>query len=438
MTATKFVDLNQALRIIGLLIVITLILLFGLAIVLSFESERRLLPLQQDTEALSEVETQLLQLVNRDKPTTDSSQEDPEIQQGILQSIEVLSGQVRQNLDDLEKAQENITSLTHTASAVILILVLMLTVLAWLAYHRVLRPVYALSKLLRRLSHRDFSPVSMDDADSMLDSVFKSYNILVNRLAQLERAHAERHEEMERRVASAIGQLMIQRAELSRTERLAAMGEMAATLAHEIRNPLAAIHAACSSLRADIEEEDYRKRLGLVISEVDRLTVMVREQLNSTRYNPEPHSDTELNALILDLVKLLRYQMPENVHLDVDLKAPIYCSLPVNGLRRSLLNLILNAQQALMPEGGNIQVKTVNSDAGIEIVIEDNGPGFPESLIEQGIRRFNTLRSGGTGLGLAMIKRYIDELSGRCTIENSETGGARVILFLPEKIDTPT
>ena len=159
MTATKFVDLNQALRIIGLLIVITLILLFGLAIVLSFESERRLLPLQQDTEALSEVETQLLQLVNRDKPTTDSSQEDPEIQQGILQSIEVLSGQVRQNLDDLEKAQENITSLTHTASAVILILVLMLTVLAWLAYHRVLRPVYALSKLLRRLSHRDFSPV---------------------------------------------------------------------------------------------------------------------------------------------------------------------------------------------------------------------------------------------------------------------------------------
>ncbi|MCP5312431.1 MAG: two-component sensor histidine kinase [Chromatiaceae bacterium] len=428
MNENRTFDLFKTFRTMGILVATTLALLLALAVGLAIEGERRLRPLQTDTEALSEAESQLLSLVNGNQatgvPPPMRSTDDE-----LLDAIETLSQRIQVNLQDLETAQDTFLSLTHTAAGGIALLALLLGIMTLLFQRRILRPLHALSALLRRLAVRDYSPQSLLEIDRMLHPVFDSYNTLVNRLARLEQAHEQRHDEMERRVELAVGALVAQRAELGRAERFAAIGEMAAMLAHEIRNPLASIRAACGSLLEEADEPDTRERLDLVIQEVDRLIGIVGQQLDQARHKPEPVEHTDVAGLIEDTAKLVAYQLPDNVALDVKVTRPLETILPPQGLRRALLNLILNAKQAMAPAGGAIHVEARERQHNIVVRVTDDGPGFPEALLEHGVRHFFSTRGEGTGLGLSMVKRFVEQLSGRLHIENH--GGGQVSLYIP-------
>lgn len=443
MNRLKALDLNRTFRTIVVLVAVILVLLVTLAVGIVVEGERRLRPLQDNTEALSEAESHLIALIDIGDPARvpqsppDAAASPASIDDNVLlDAVEQLSHQVRKNLRDLESAQDDYMSLTHFAAGGIVLLVLMLGALTLLFRHRVLRPISALSGVLRRLALRDYSPQSLHGIDSMLHPIFESYNSLVNRLARLEQAHESRHEEMERRVEVAVGALVAQRAHLARAERLAAIGEMAAMLAHEIRNPLASIRAACSSLLEEATDDDVQERLELVIQEVDRLVAIVGQQLDHARHRPEPSEPTDVADLITNTAKLLAYQLPAEIRIRLALASALQANLPPEGLRRSLLNLVLNAKHAIEPNPGEIVIGAEADATEMRITVADNGPGFPAALLEQGARRFVTTRTGGTGLGLSMIRRYVEQLSGRLLIENGAEGGARVTMVLPRQLAT--
>jgi two-component system NtrC family sensor kinase len=212
---------------------------------------------------------------------------------------------------------------------------------------------------------------------------------------------------------------------------MAVVGELAARLAHELRNPLAGMQMALTNLQREISEHDKAQRLGLVVDELNRVTALLNSLLDQSRHHPEPVKLMRLAPVIEELLTLARYQTPETIQIEQDIAEEIECRLPENGLRRTLLNLILNACQAIGDQPGHIRVSARIEKDSLIIDVTDDGPGFPPTLLQSGIRPFISTRSDGTGLGLASVQRFATDLQGRLELRNVEPHGARVTLILP-------
>jgi signal transduction histidine kinase len=298
---------------------------------------------------------------------------------------------------------------------------------------RVKRPLDNLGVLLERLAARDYRPVAdsaLNDASALVQPVFRSYNELVSRLRALESGHRARENTLEREVRQATEALLSQSRELARAERLAAVGAVSAGLAHELRNPLAGIQMACSKLRRNLQDKSQAARAEAVIAELKRLNGLLTEQVEAARYRPEAPTKVHLAALVGDLLTLVRYQAPQGTRLLANIPWGMECMVPQAGLRQALLNLLLNAIQ--VQEGdGQVTVVARHGPGQLLLWVEDEGPGFPEDMLRTGVRPFATGRAGGTGLGLAMVRRFTRDHGGEMELSNREGRGARVTLHLP-------
>jgi two-component system, NtrC family, sensor kinase len=345
----------------------------------------------------------------------------------LLQSMDAIVQEAEATLEALRTSKSNYASLSELTAAGVALLIVVLVVLILVAKECVLKPMWKLADMLGRLAREDYRTEPLDGLDAFIRPAFERYNRLVGRLARLENAHQSRHQRMETQVREAARVLVAQRAELARVERLAAVGEMAASLAHEVRNPLAAIRSACRSLIEDAGEEDVRERLRMIDEEVERLANVVNRELHSTRHRPEEPDRTDVTDLVSNLVNLMKYQMPDSVTLRMDIPGSVTLRLPPNGLRQALLNLIKNSQETLEGREGDILIAVAErcGEKEVEIRVEDNGSGFPQEILANGIHRFVTGKKGGTGLGLAMVERYVRDQGGRMEIENRPEGGAR-------------
>jgi two-component system, NtrC family, sensor kinase len=424
-------------------VLLMLAALTGISALLIWDSNTRLAPLHEQAEILAEAQNRLLDHLVIEQGRLDSmaglqgdvTQAEVERRDALLDSMDAVVKQVAASLKALGAAQSEYASLNSLAAVGVGLLVLALVALALVARERILKPLAKLVQLLSRLAHEDYRPESLDGVDAFIRPPFESYNRLVGRLARLENAHQARHRRMETQVREAVRALIAQRVELARVERLAALGELAAALAHEVRNPLTAIRAACRSLIDDTGEEDTRARLRLIEEEVERLADLVNQQLSRTPRRPEEPRPSDIKRLIRNLVRLMKYQMPKSITLRVDLPRHLTARLPPDGLRQALLNLIRNSQEALEGKDGVISILADEGDEEIEIRVEDTGPGFADAMLAGGVRRFVTGKAGGTGLGLAMVDRYVRDQGGRLELENRPEGGARVRIVLPRGSD---
>jgi signal transduction histidine kinase len=230
---------------------------------------------------------------------------------------------------------------------------------------------------------------------------------------------------------SAADALLEQHETLARTDRMAAVGEMAGGLAHEIRNPLAGIQMSLENLRKDAADPEIRERIDPPIAELGRLARLLNRYLSPLRHAPEPVTSVNVSELVEDLCTLLRYRLPENVSLGSAIDGDITWMLPKDRIRQSLLNLVLNAMHAIGDEEGKIAISVERNAERLAICVDDDGPGFPEELLEGPLRRFETHSEEGTGLGLAMVRRVAEDLGGDLMLENRDPRGARVRLVLP-------
>lgn len=313
--------------------------------------------------------------------------------------------------------------------------ILALTVLAavtvFLARNRVLMPLRDLARLLTSLGDQNYAQVPTRPDDPVLGRVFANYNTLVTRLMKLESAHAERRLSLEQQVRAAAAALLEQQRILARAERLAAVGEVAAGIAHELRNPLAGVDMALQNLRHETLDPDHRERLDMIIAELHRVSSLLTGMLAGARHQPEPPMPFKLADAANELLAVARYQIPERIALDLGIGDAIVCRLPPEQTRQALLNLVLNAAQAIGDHDGAISIKATRDGEILTITVADTGPGFPAFVLESNGKPFVTGRSDGTGLGLAMVRRLARDVGGELTLSNPPEGGARVVLRLP-------
>jgi signal transduction histidine kinase len=298
-------------------------------------------------------------------------------------------------------------------------------------HFRILQPLHDLRRLLERLTEENFTPITTDHLDPLLLPVFNSYNEMVKHLAELEETKRLYAQSLQREVRIATQALLEQQASLARAERLAAVGEVAAELAHEIRNPLAGILMAFNNLRREVADQFQCERMDLISSELKRLALLLSDMLNQSKHSPEVASNFDMAVLIQDLLKLTRYQIPERIQLSSDTPMVLPVHLPESGIRQALLNLILNAVEALEEQAGTVVIKVRVEAIGLVIEVLDNGRGFSQDMLDYGIRPFRTSHARGTGLGLAMVQRFVKNMGGTIKLSNQAAHGACVTISFP-------
>lgn len=365
------------------------------------------------------------------------------IEQGNEHEIrEVLT--VLQNILNLQRANEEKLLLEvyddsrlELNYAVFLPVVILLPVILFgLFYFRrqILSPLTSLEQLLARLTKGEMQPIDENRNEPLLQPLFSSYNRLIKRLAELEEEHLSHTQTLEHEVRNATHALLEQSHSLARSERLAAVGELAASAAHELRNPLAGIQAALENMTVECEDQDMGQRLKLVGEEIKRLTSRLNHLLAYSKHQPEPAQTVDISKLAHELLTLLKYQVNENINFVYSIPSGIEFKLPETEFRQALLNLLLNSVQELGKKGGNINLDIQKQNASLKVKITDNGNGFPKILLEQGIRPFTSYRENGTGLGLLMVLRFARSLGGQLDLSNNSHGHACVELNIPQGI----
>jgi len=359
---------------------------------------------------------------------------EPPAQAALLDALGLMHQILDSETDQRETMLEEINRDTLAELELATGTLISLLVLAWIFLRRrILAPLHDLRQLLLNLAKEDYAPIATQDLDPLLLPVFNSYNVMVRHLTELEEAKRRHAQSLEAEVRAATQALLEQQRSLARAERLALVGELAASLAHELRNPLAGIQMSCANLRSEIRDADQAERLDLIGAELKRMSRLLNELLEQGRQVPLPATDFRLRTLVQELFALTRYQIPSLITLSFDVPYELSCHLPEPGLRQALLNLVLNAAQALDESPGDIRLTAHQTNDVVYIEICDSGPGFSDDMLASGIRPFGTGRARGIGLGLAMVQRFAREAGGQIQLSNKAPHGACVQLTLPTR-----
>jgi len=237
-------------------------------------------------------------------------------------------------------------------------------------------------------------------------------------------------------------------ADMKKVEGLAIIGELAAGIAHEIRNPMASISGSIQILNEEMDRNDVNSRLmDIILREINRLNNLVNDFLLFARPKKTSFQQFDLNQLVIDSVELFKNsgKWKKEMRVETDFDGPIKIESDPEQIEQVLWNLFLNAVEAIKDEGAiHISTDTVDSDpfrgSGekmVKISIRDTGEGFGESALLQLFTPFFTTKEGGSGLGLAIVKRIVEGLNGKIYGENHPDGGAKITIFLPRSTGLP-
>jgi signal transduction histidine kinase len=221
---------------------------------------------------------------------------------------------------------------------------------------------------------------------------------------------------------------------LAHGERLAALGQMAATVAHEVKNPLSAIKSIAQVMREDERlTVEYARDLELIVGETDRLSRSVTQLLSFARQQPPAGAPTRATELARALVELCQPEARARA-IKLELQATTAAMLTgaqAAAVRDALSNLILNALQAT-PKGGRVSVEIKERADGLLFAVTDSGPGVARELRPRIWEPFFTTRQRGTGLGLAIVRKRMTEVGAQARLAPQLSGpGARFELLLP-------
>ena len=221
--------------------------------------------------------------------------------------------------------------------------------------------------------------------------------------------------------------------QLIRTEKLVALGELAAGIAHEINNPLGTITIYTHLLLKGLEKDDPRREdVELILSEANRTKEIVQGLLSFARETKLRPGPTNINELLEDVLGLL---VNQSLFHNIKIKKSFFQNLPTifadaTQLKQVFLNIILNAAQAM--EGkGNLVISTIQEKKQIKVKIQDTGPGIPPEIMGKLFNPFFTTKEKGTGLGLAISYGIIERHSGKIDIETKLGNGSTFIVSLP-------
>ncbi|MCA1828890.1 MAG: ATP-binding protein [Myxococcales bacterium] len=326
---------------------------------------------------------------------------------------QVLQDQMNQGVEEAERqeraARWAVIGLSVLALAVGLLIM-------WLS-QRALRPIRTLTEAAQRLGRGDPASVAVpEQGGDELALLAHEFNAMAQRLAARER------------------ELRAQGEALLRSERLAAIGRIAAQITHEIRNPLSSISLNAEELGE--RAPAARELCDAIVREVDRLTAITEEYLRFARLPKPQMQRSDVNDVVRDLLEFVR---PELVAAGVQVEQRLSPELPrvladVAQLRQLLLNLVRNAREA-MPGGGSLRVSTRGGEGSVEVEVRDGGPGIEPARLQRIFDPFFTTKERGTGLGLAMAQEIAQEHGGQLTCDSALGTGTSFVLRLPAVVE---
>jgi len=222
---------------------------------------------------------------------------------------------------------------------------------------------------------------------------------------------------------------------LQQSERLASIGEMSTYIAHEIRNPLFAIGGFANQLLRNVSDPAAREKIEIIIEESKRLDGILKSILTFAR-PVEPGSGlADLNRIVRDTMELMGMACEsKNIQLVLGLSndLPLVEADPEH-IKQCLINLVKNSVEA-MPQGGLLAVRTGMAAARVVLEVEDTGQGIAPEIRDKVFSPFFSTKGRGTGLGLAMTKKILDELGGTLDLSSVPGAGTRVVLHLPPQL----
>jgi two-component system sensor histidine kinase HydH len=247
-----------------------------------------------------------------------------------------------------------------------------------------------------------------------------------------------------RKIAEQQENLLTMQSELIASQRMAAVGEMAAAVAHGIGNPLSSIRAAAQVAQLDCGETkdcQYQSGTGTalvnIIEQVDRVQKRMQGLLNFAKpMEPRP-APVELNPLLRDIVQILQARFTEagvDSKLDLDKNLP-KVRLDANHVEQIFMGLITNALEAT-PNGGSVTIRTRTEPGNgaspkVTVSVEDTGEGIPQENRQRVFEPFFTTKAHGTGIGLPLAKKFVERNGGTIRISEASSGGAKIDVAFP-------
>lgn len=271
---------------------------------------------------------------------------------------------------------------------------------------RISRYLQPLSEGARAIANGDFSVPVSEEAPGELGVLARSYN----------------------RMREQLGKLIESRIDI---ERRAALGNMAAGIAHEIRNPLTTVSTTVHGLKRGEDDAERRNMFEVISSEIARVDTTIGEFLNYAR----PSAPNKDLVVIKDVLKTIKTLIATTAHekgIKVTLSGESNLKLMIDQAhcRQILLNLTLNSMDA-MPDGGHLTMRAYRDNGNAILLIADDGCGMDSDVLAKIMRPFFTTRSNGSGLGLSVTKQLVDVNGGTLDIESEEGVGTTVTVSFP-------
>jgi signal transduction histidine kinase len=327
---------------------------------------------------------------------------------------------------EAEKAQVRRRFLLNTLTLLAALTLLTL----WLVRRVVTRPMQRLVAAVNaigsgKLSHR----VEEDSGGGELAQLAREFNSMAG---SLELARAEVVREAEERLA-------LER-RLREAEKLAAIGNLAAGLAHQVAAPLNVISGRAELLLRRPEDEPGRARsLRIIIQQISRITTIVRNLLDFARRREPRVQPVDLGAVVDGVVEFLESELERGgVELERSGAASAYVQGDPDLLHQVLVNLVLNALQAMEESEGphRLAIRLETTESAVAVEVEDTGPGLSPDVRERMFQPFYTTKERGTGLGLVVARYIVEEHAGSLVAEEPLTGsGARFRITLPSLLN---
>lgn len=222
--------------------------------------------------------------------------------------------------------------------------------------------------------------------------------------------------------------------DIKHKEKWAAIGELSANIAHEIRNPLASLKGAIEMLREDRAAKEQKERLTeIALEEMERLNEIITDFLMYSTPRAAEFSAFDLNFMLDDTLELLKNTASarNDISITKDFDMPLYVNADRQKMHQVFLNLGMNALEA-MPDGGELSVSTKRSSNSFEVVFKDTGIGISQENIEKIFYPFFTTKDEGTGLGLAIAYRIIEEHKGKINVISNPGEGTVFKVIIPD------
>ena len=299
-----------------------------------------------------------------------------------------------------------------------------------------LRRIRDLAEMTRRISEGDYQQEVKISLGDEIGRLAQDFNLMAQALHERDQHLARQRQALE----EAYRDLQRSSEQLLRSERLAAIGRLAAQITHEIRNPLNAIGLNLELLEEDLhhlpDPEEALAVLSSTTHEVERLTAITEEYLHFARLPPPKLEEADLGALLQDVMEFLRNELAARRTAWSWSHAPSRATLLLDQrqIRQALLNLLRNAMEAAKSGPAatpSLQVGLFHADEGIEIHIDDNGEGIAPEAQQKIFDPFFSTKEGGSGLGLPLTQQIIIGHGGTLTYQSLQPHGTRFIITLP-------